>query len=1703
VSETDTNCDDFCAITGNYGQRLKGGSTFRYDPSRSLGVWGHLKERSKRYGGNMNRFHRIVWFAGALWALGCGGGGGGTAGQDLGPLPDLEGLPDDLSGLDVPERPDLVRPDEVAAPDEGLADLSEAGPDPAEVAPCGEPCSVSNEFGTCSGWRACVDGGLAECDAATPAKEVCDGVDNDCDGQTDEDPEALCDDGNACTDDRCEGAAGCSHPVAPGRCLIGGICYLAGDHQPQNDCLFCLPDLSTDTWSERTGGCDDGNPCTTRDTCEQGVCVGKQNVCECSDDADCKPHEDGNACNGTLFCDRGKVPYTCEVDPATVVHCDASGDSRCLANQCNPQTGACSMTPVFEGEPCDDAQACTKDDRCVQGQCAGTAYSCDDLLPCTQDRCDGQGGCEYVLAPYYCVIGEPGAGAACVPHGEKNPANPCEICNAQTQASGWSAWSGPCDDADPCTAGDACGNHVCAGEPYTCDDGLDCTTEVCDGTGGCKVTEVAEGFCAIGGACVEAGTLSEENTCLWCAPALDPLGWSANDLPCEDGDPCTTGDRCADGVCVAGSRVSCDDENLCTDDRCDAAQGGCVHVDNTAPCDDGNPCTVGDRCENGACAPGELNACECEQDSDCPDDANLCNGSLVCNTSVYPHRCEVDPATVVTCDPSQDTTCRKNQCIPATGACEMVPVQDGLPCDDGDACTAQDRCGAGTCHGTAYSCEDGLDCTADACAGDGTCSHTVKAGFCLIAGACVPAGNEMAGNPCLVCDPDTAKTTWTPRPNGTPCNDGLVCTHSDACLAGQCRGTPYGCEDGLACTTDTCVGDGTCVHALLPGFCLIDGACREDGVAADACHVCDAEADPTHWTFRDSAPCDDGNACTHHDQCVAAGETCAGTPYDCDDGLSCTDDRCLGDGTCKHTLIANACLIDGACYGRGEENPENPCERCWPASSSTEWSSKPDGTACSDENECTINDKCVGGQCASGAARICDDQNPCTDDLCDPATGCVTRPNDVFFANFEEGAGGFTFENSDPVVGWSLVKNHPVFPSGILYYGAPDVWSYDTPESANSGTAWSDWLAIEGERPAYLSFDLYLDNEWSNRFRTGGGGRRDADNLQVVLQLIDAWGNPMEVQVWNSAWAWDWWVQTPQGMPLRPKYVRISEIDLKSSLQVYGSTRFRLGFRFQTQDASWNDFGGVVVDNIAIGSSCSDGDACKTGDSCEAGVCVGVPADCDDANDCTADSCDPQYGCRHEPVQVEQPCEDYDLCTEGTLCAPFSGWCGQGTPVVCPDDGNDCTSDACDPAMGCAYQPLPDFTECFSAEPYGSCVNGGCLSWSLEDYLAGDYHTAFLAVAPLEPDGRLAIAGRSDYWNMDPGDPVLPALFDDDTLEMTLPPWQTWYLHGDGEMRAIAGGLAAGYRAADRWGSSPLLPETAVWDFEQMSWNFDPAVNPVHVPAVREDRGIYAAAHAPNSDQYFLGGSGQVADIQAFIERCVRNPDGSWQPCEPMAALTDPWSGCRQIQGLTIYSMWAESDSGVWAAGTSMNDMGQPSYTILYYDGNGMTQCGDLSGFSGAFIKDWTYGMQSPAAGSATLYAIHGTDRGNLWAAGSEGKIYVLSQTWMGWQERNPSSDGIAWDESHTVYGVFVEPDEVHIVGAIGDWLPFYLHARRTSDFMNPWRFDRKVEFGEFAADRALFTGVARSAATGVLEAVGYAEYWDGSAVGIRARIGP
>jgi cysteine-rich repeat protein len=123
---------------------------------------------------------------------------------------------------------------------------------------------------------------------------------------------------------------------------------------------------------------------------------------------------------------------------------------------------------------------------------------------------------------------------------------------------------------------------------------------------------------------------------------------------------------------------------------------------------------------------------------------------------------------------------------------------------------------------------------------------------------------------------------------------------------------------------------------------------------------------------------------------------------------------------------------------------------------------------------------------------------------------------------------------------------------------------------------------------------------------------------------------------------------------------------------------------------------------------CDDDNLCNGTETTDplTGVCSpGTPPNCDDGDPCTTDSCDPTLGC----VYVN-PCDDSDACNGVETCEPTTGACISGTPPNC-DDGNICTSDSCNPATGCVHaNPCSDNDACNGLETCdpgtGACSPG-------------------------------------------------------------------------------------------------------------------------------------------------------------------------------------------------------------------------------------------------------------------------------------------------------------------------------------------------------------------------------------------------------------
>jgi len=562
----------------------------------------------------------------------------------------------------------------------------------------GDPCTADQ---ACDPQVGCVYGDATG--TACDDGDAC--TDNDvCQGQTCQSGAAVnCDDGNACTEDlACDTVAGCQYNPLTTACDDGDECTENDTCDGAGNCVGSGLD------------CDDGNDCTI-DSCTLA------SGCEYTDAADGASCEDGEVCTVGDTCNDSGVCQSGAVDT-----CD-DGDA-CTDDSCVNGVGCDNAANT--GNPCQDGDACTAGDSCVAGTCVGGgATVCDDGDVCTDDFCESVAGCATTNNTAACEDGDActtGDGCvdgSCVAGGATvcDDGNPCtdDGCDPGTGCTVTNN-TDACDDGDACTLGDACSGGSCqaGGGSPNCDDGNVCTDDLgCDAVAGCQYSDNTAACddgeaCTVGDVCsggsCQAGSGSpscdDSDPCTidTCQVGVGCVNTSDTGS-CDDGDACTTGETCATGTCEGGTATDCDDGNACTDDGCDSGSG-CTTTDNTASCDDGSSCTINDVCSGGTCA-GTV---------DC-DDGNPCTADA---------------------------------CV--SDACENDPVTTGTSCNDGDTCTTGDVCNAlGACAGTPYSCDDSNPCTTDVCNGSGGCfNFPGGSGPCDDGDACTGNDRCKSGGVC-------------------------------------------------------------------------------------------------------------------------------------------------------------------------------------------------------------------------------------------------------------------------------------------------------------------------------------------------------------------------------------------------------------------------------------------------------------------------------------------------------------------------------------------------------------------------------------------------------------------------------------------------------------------------------------------------------------------------------------------------------------------------------------------------------------------------------------------------------------------------------------------------------------------------------------------------------------------------------------------
>lgn len=1061
------------------------------------------------------------------------------------------------------------------------------------------------------------------------------------------------------------------------------------------------------------GDADGADAADVLDAAEVGpdVCVPGTPGCEatqCTVDADCITLDDGNLCNGRFVC----TDKVCVSDP-TPVTCPLDNSVQCYANTCDPASGLCAKQPKADGSICTDLEACTAEDHCIAGVCvAGKRISCDDGDPCTDDSCSN-GGCIHV------------------------------------------ANTSPCDDGNPCTKADACDAGRCVGGQSVCacvgDD--DCAEfddgNACNGTLSC-----VGGFCRATAkpavVCPASTNPCADSRCNPASGACEPVS-KPDGVGCTDGNACTVGDVCAGGVCT-GQTLDCSG-GACGIGGCDP-ESGCTRTpvaDGTA-CAGVSGCLEGGTCAEGACAPDPAK-CECEVDADCAafDDADRCNGTLVCAAG----RCALDPTTVVICKVGPGEQCKQAACVPATGVCNVTNRPTGSACSDGNACTMNDACQAGMCQGQPMTCTGADACNEAVCDFFTGCKTRPKGVACAASDVCVaaagcasgvcenlaqvscPAGSECADSAC-----DPARGGCVTVPLAVACSDGDPCTEGDTCLGGECRGAKKRCDDKNPCTLDACGGDGACTHEATS-----------------------------------AAVCDDGNACTVGDVCDAG--SCVGTALaacSCSGNSDCAD---FEDGDlCNGTLVCDGgtCKVDPTSVVTCDAAGQGPCvaNRCEPSTGQCAPVALADGLACKSGDACMTDGACQAGACV-GKAVDCDDANPCTTDACDAVLGCThgvkegscddgnpCTPSSACSAGVCVGASNTctcsvdadcaSKEDGDACNGKLRCRagRCEVDPKTVVTCETsanPCVSTACEPasgkcvETAKTG-------ACEDGNPCTTG------DTCTNKVCVGGAAKQCTATSSCATSSCDVTTGAC-VSIPKSGSCND---QNPctsgdtctggacvgaqNNCPctldedcddditnkcLGTAVCGLAGCELLAGSAVTCSAPTDTPCSFLACDA---ESGACAPTTLATGTTCQPPGKCFQPGSCAAnGSCTAKPLSCDDKNPCTADSCDPAIGCVNTPLAEKSSCDDGDPCTAGTRCQSgqcagglftcqcgsqadcdklpvadrcngtytcTSGTCRLSGPVVCAPTGKEpCLLRSCNSASGtCTLSQAPGGTPC-------------------------------------------------------------------------------------------------------------------------------------------------------------------------------------------------------------------------------------------------------------------------------------------------------------------------------------------------------------------------------------------------------------------------
>lgn len=479
----------------------------------------------------------------------------------------------------------------------------------------------------CNGIEHCESG---QCAGGTPV--VCDVTPGTCAPETCDSrlgvcvpaPDAtLCDDGVACTVDRCEGRSGgvfsCTSTASDLACDDGNPCTLEAC-DAATGCVFTDVPCPGSTSCLASDGCDGTTGlCSFRSLCAMGqICTTTGCMARsCTSDANCVDAVDPTGCGFVCGPSHLCVPTT---------RCPAVGCGVPL-DACLPDPAGCTLVP--DDAACDDADPTTVD------TCDPSTFTCDHACG------DRPGNC--ITNVVDSVSGR------CM---EVRDDSFCQGAHPIVDLNDCTAWL--------CTGPDTSTSDGCVRTPVAahCEDGFACTHDVCmlatDGSGAC-VRSSDDALCADGAACTT-------ESCDPLASGHDGRGcvYELHDDVCAAGAPLL---QCAMPYCAGGTGPSPVVGGFTFPTGCAVRYGACGATGggtgDAGVFRDGGGTTIA-YCNptTGTC---ETSMRPCSGSGGC-DDGNACNGTETCNGSF----CVPSGGVVCPIDPVSGCP---TVCDPATGGC--------------------------------------------------------------------------------------------------------------------------------------------------------------------------------------------------------------------------------------------------------------------------------------------------------------------------------------------------------------------------------------------------------------------------------------------------------------------------------------------------------------------------------------------------------------------------------------------------------------------------------------------------------------------------------------------------------------------------------------------------------------------------------------------------------------------------------------------------------------------------------------------------------------------------------------------------------------------------------------------------------------------------------------------------------------------------